>query len=190
MGALGARAVLEISWRGAQLDRVLDEGHARLVGAVVERLLARGWTAEVEVSYSAFGERGSIDVLAWHPATATPAVFEVKTELGTVEGLLRPLDAKVRLGPGIARDQFGWRAARVARIAVFPDETTVRRQLARHRVVMDQALPSSTVEVRRWLDAPVVELRACWFPPAISHDPALMRNPSAVQRVSTQRRRS
>lgn len=175
---LGATA----SWKGAELDRTLDEGHARLVGLLVARLLAAGWIAKVEVSYSEYGERGSIDVLGWHEATATLAVFEIKTELGSVEGLLRPLDVKVRLAPTIARKQFGWRAARVARIVVFPESRTVRRHVQRHAAVLDEALPARTVEIRKWLDAPAGVVRGRWFL-SNSDGNALTRNPSTIRRV-------
>jgi hypothetical protein len=171
-----------VSWRGAELDRVLDDGHARLVGLVVERLEAAGWVAKIEVTFSEFGERGSIDVLAWHPTTATLVVIEVKTELGSVEGLLRPLDIKVRLAPKIAQQQFGWRAARVARIVVFPEDRTVRRQIARHAAVMDRALPAANLEIRAWVAAPQGTLRGRWFL-TDSRPVALNRNPSAVRRV-------
>src|SRR3954454_8055481 len=69
--ALDARLSILVSWHGAALDRVLDEGHARLVGVVVSRIQQWGWETHVEVSYSEWGERGSIDILAWHAATAT-----------------------------------------------------------------------------------------------------------------------
>src|SRR4051812_12842431 len=64
--ALGVKLSVVASWQGAALDRVLDEGHARLVGLVAARLERRGWETHIEVSYSIFGERGSIDILAWH----------------------------------------------------------------------------------------------------------------------------
>src|SRR4051812_35629681 len=114
--ALGVKLSVVASWQEAALDRVLDEGHARLVGLVAARLERRGWETHIEVSYSIFGERGSIDILAWHAATATLLVIEIKTELGSIEGLLRPLDAKVRLAAGIARDRFGWHAGRVGAV--------------------------------------------------------------------------
>jgi transcriptional regulator with XRE-family HTH domain len=180
--ALGARLSMEVSWRGAELDRVLDEGHARLVGIVVRRLAAVGWETRVEVSYSVFGERGSIDVFGWHQASASLAVVEVKSEMGSVEGLLRPLDAKVRLAPTIARDQFGWRAARVARIVVFPESDAVRRTVARHAVVFDAALPARSLAVRAWLRAPAGSLRGRWFV-SDSHRAAHKRNPSSVRRI-------
>ncbi|MHB8893388.1 MAG: helix-turn-helix domain-containing protein [Candidatus Limnocylindrales bacterium] len=66
-GALGGRADLRLLWQGEGLDRLLDEAHARLVEWVVRRLKALGWEVAVEVSFARNGERGSIDVLAFHP---------------------------------------------------------------------------------------------------------------------------
>ncbi|MEA2623004.1 MAG: hypothetical protein QOH61_1914 [Chloroflexota bacterium] len=180
--ALDAALASVVSWHGAALDRLLDEGHARLVGLVVKQLRALGWVVAVEVSYSVYGERGSIDVPAWHPGSATLLVIEVKSELGSVEGLLRPLDAKVRLAAGIAREQFGWQAARVARIVVFPEDRTIRRQVERHRVVLEHALPAGNVEIRGWLRVPSGALRGRWFLTLSRHTP-LARNPSAIRRV-------
>jgi len=112
---LGGRIDLRPMWQGAALDRLLDEGHARLSGRVVEILGEEGWKTEVEVTFSVYGDRGSIDILAWHAASRTLLVVEIKTELGSVEGLLRPLDVKCRLARDIARDRFGWQPARVGR---------------------------------------------------------------------------
>lgn len=65
--AAGASLDLALRWKGEGLDRLLDEDHARLVELVVLKLQALGWEVAVEVSFSRFGERGSIDVLAFHP---------------------------------------------------------------------------------------------------------------------------
>ncbi|MDQ3406744.1 MAG: helix-turn-helix domain-containing protein [Chloroflexota bacterium] len=62
--ALGGRIDLRPSWQGAAVDRLLDEGHARLSGRVVEVLGQEGWETEVEVTFSVYGDRGSIDILA------------------------------------------------------------------------------------------------------------------------------
>ncbi|HEY8437508.1 MAG TPA: XRE family transcriptional regulator, partial [Candidatus Limnocylindrales bacterium] len=67
--ALGADVELRVRWHGADLDRLLDEGHSRLVDVIVGMLVAAGWDAVVEATFSVFGERGAIDVLAFHPAT-------------------------------------------------------------------------------------------------------------------------
>jgi transcriptional regulator with XRE-family HTH domain len=76
---LGAVVDLRLRWNGEQLDRLLDEPHARLVDVVVAMLQASGWDVAVEVSFSLWGERGSIDVLAHHRATDVVLVVEAKS---------------------------------------------------------------------------------------------------------------
>lgn len=187
--AAGARLELRPLWHGAALDRLMDEGHARLSSRVIRFMRQREWDVEVEVSYSIFGERGSIDLLAWHSATGTLLVVEIKTELGSVERLLRPLDAKVRLATKLASERFGWRALRVGRLVVFPEEMTVRRQVDRHRDTLGAALPMRSREVRSWLRQPHGTLAAIWF----FSDPSqtsVTRNPSSILRVRTSARGS
>jgi transcriptional regulator with XRE-family HTH domain len=179
---LGARLELVAVWQGAGLDRVLDEGHARLLGQVARLLRELGWQVEVEVTFSHYGDRGSIDLLAWHAAAQMLLVIEIKSELGSVDGLLRPLDVKVRLAPAVARERFGWPATRAARLVVLPEERSVRRTVERHAAVLSTALPVRSRDVRRWLRAPSGPISGLWF---LSPDRSLsvMRNPSAVQRV-------
>jgi hypothetical protein len=87
-GALEARLVLKVTYRGAEIDRLLDERHARLAGAFVRLLQQRDWEVRVEVSFNDYGDRGSIDILAWNPATRVVLVVEIKSELASIEGLL------------------------------------------------------------------------------------------------------
>src|SRR3990172_9889587 len=61
---LDARLELLPRWRGADLERLVDADHAAVVAATVQRLELAGWEVAVEVTYSVYGERGSIDVLA------------------------------------------------------------------------------------------------------------------------------
>jgi hypothetical protein len=107
-----------------------------------------------EVTYSVFGERGSIDLVAWHPATATLLVIEVKSELTAVEATLRKHDEKVRLAAGVVREQFGWRPGAVMRLLVLPDDRTSRRRVERAASVMERRYPLRGWDVRRWLRAP------------------------------------
>lgn len=179
---LDVRVDLRPRWRGAELDRVLDDGHARLLGLVVGLIERWGWQTRIEVSFSIYGERGSIDLLAWHPESRSLVVFEVKTELGSVEGLLRPLGVKLRLAARIARDQFGWRADNIACVVVFPEVRSVRRLMARHATVLVGALPAGSREVRGWLREPSGGLRGRWFL-SNSRGVTAERNPSAVRRV-------
>lgn len=179
---LGANLNVAAHWHGAALDRLFDERHARLVGLVVQLLRRRGWRIEVEVSFSERGDRGSIDVFAWHPVRFALAVFEIKSELGGMDPLLRPLDVKVRLAPAIA-NRFGWRPVRsVSRIVVCPEDRTVRRQAARHEAVLSQALPARGHQVRRWLAEPDSAIAGLWFMSDVAGTDG-KRNPSAVRRV-------
>jgi len=180
--AVGARVEIRPLWRGAAMDRLLDEGHARLSGQTLKLLRGWGWDTQVEVSFAHYGERGSIDILAWHAPSRTLLVVEIKSELGSVEGLLRPLDAKVRLVAGIAAERFGWRAVQVCSVVVLPEDASGRRQVARHAAVLDIALPHRSREVRRWLRAPVGALRGLWFLSS-SREAGATRNPSAIRRV-------
>ena len=139
VGAFGLSLELTIRGLGADVDRLLDERHASLLGACAAWLKSLGWLTVAEVSYSEWGERGSIDLLAWHAPTATLLVIEIKTELVSVEATLRKHDEKVRLAPTIAR-RLGWYPTSVARLLVLPDLRTehrrvagLRRHPARHR---------------------------------------------------------
>ena len=152
--ALDADLSLQVRWRGGDLDRLVDEGHATLVGVIVNTLKRAGWTIRIEASYSIYGERGSIDVLAWHPETRTLLVVEVKTELTNVEETLRKHDEKARLGRTIAEQHGGWQPARIARLLVLPDSATARRRVDRHGVALGLAYPRRGADARRWLRAP------------------------------------
>jgi hypothetical protein len=169
-------------WNGAALDRLLDEGHATLVGAMGSLLQRLGWKVEFEVTFARFGDRGSIDLLAWHEASRTLLVIEVKTELASLEGLLWPLDSKVRLASVIALERFGWQPLYVARLVVMPEDRTVRRAVSRHGAILDAALPSRNREVRRWLANATAPLAGLMFLTA-SQLVGPKRNPSAIQRV-------
>ena len=157
--ALGAEVLLVIRWRGGELDRLMDEAHATLMGRAVEILQAFGWETRSEVSFSVYGERGSIDVLAWHAPTRTLLVVEVKSELTSVEETLRVHDAKLRLAARIAADRFGWHATITARLLVLPDLSTSRRRVARHRAVLDGAYPLRGHTIRAWLITPTPLVR-------------------------------
>jgi transcriptional regulator with XRE-family HTH domain len=154
LAAYDADVYLSVRWRHGVVERLLDETHAELVGLVADRLTRWGWETVPEVSYSIYGERGSIDLVAWHAATRTLLILEIKTDLVSLEATLRKLDEKVRLGPTIAVERFGWRPQRAARLLVLPAEPTARRHVAHHAAVLDRALPTRGTDVRGWLRQP------------------------------------
>lgn len=163
LAALDASAYIQLLWRGAALDRLLDEDHAAIVGAVAELLRSLDWLVEVEVTYAHFGERGSFDILALMPGAGTLLVIEVKTDMPSVEATLRKLDEKVRLAPTASRDRLGWTGKHVSRLLVMPESSTLRRRVDRHAAIFDRSLPQRAVAVRRWLAEPAGTLAGLWF---------------------------
>lgn len=163
-GALDARWEPVVSWRAGALDRLLDEDHSRLVAATASRLRQLGWAIEVEATYSTFGERGSIDVLAARADLGTVLSVEVKSEITTVEATLRKIDEKDRLVRRlICRDRFGFGPVSVGRLLVLPATDTTRRRMRASAIVLDAALPARGMTVRRWLTEPVGDLSGIWI---------------------------
>lgn len=162
--ALDARWEPVVSWRGGALDRLLDEDHSRLVAATAQRLREQGWAVEVEVTYSSYGERGSIDILAAQASGKAVLSIEVKTELASVEATLRKIDEKARLVRShICRERFGFEPGVVGRLLVLPATDTSRRRVRASGVVLEAALPARGATVRRWVARPRGDLSGLWF---------------------------
>ena len=152
--ALGAEVSVAVRWRGAQIDRVRDEAHAVVVAETSAMLDAAGWSIAAEVTYAWYGERGSIDLLAFHAPTRTLLVVEAKTEIASVEETLRRHDQKVRLARRIALDRLGWSAGDVTRMLAVRDTRTARRRIERHGGVFGRAYPTRGWAARGWLSSP------------------------------------
>jgi hypothetical protein len=150
---LGARIVCRLDWNGEALDRLLDADHAAIVDRVVRLLLTEGWTTGTEVSFNIAGERGSIDVLAWHPVSRSLLVIEVKSVVADVQGTLFALDRKVRLGPRVAAER-AWPTNSVSRLLVVGENRTTRRRIEAHSSTFGNAFPDRTRVARRWIASP------------------------------------
>jgi transcriptional regulator with XRE-family HTH domain len=153
VAALGGYLSVRIQYQGEGLDRLRDRRHAALVDRMVARLRGDGWEVGTEVSFSVFGERGSIDILAFDPSTGTLLVIEIKTVVPDIGGMLQTLDRKVRLARGLAEER-GWHVTTVARLLVLPEASTARRRVEDHDATFRNAFPARNVEVNRWLRAP------------------------------------
>lgn len=151
--ALAAEVELTIRWQAEALDRLLDEDHSTMVGIVVDLFRRAGWEVAVEVSFAINGERGSVDVLAWHPLTGSIAVIEVKSVVPDNQAMLASLDRKVRIAPHLAADR-GWTCRSVARILVIADGRTTRRRIARHAALFDVTFPVRTRSALAWIRRP------------------------------------
>lgn len=105
--ALGASVALTVRWQGEALDRLVDAAHAALQDSIAELLMSLGWLVRVEVSFNHYGDRGRVDILAYHPILRALLIVEIKSGLGDSQETLGRLDVKVRLGQLLAR-QVGW----------------------------------------------------------------------------------
>lgn len=160
--AVGATVDVRLRWRGEGLDRLLDEAHARLVDAFVVLLRAAGWEVAVEVSFSVWGERGSIDIFAFHRPTGIVLVVEVKSVIPDSQATLHGLDRKARLAGQLASTR-GWECRGVARLLVVGESATSRRRVARLAATYAAALPVRGWAVRRWLQEPAEPIAGLLF---------------------------
>ena len=160
--ALGARFEQRVLWQGEALDRLLDADHASIVERVIRWLRSEGWEVVPEATFAINGERGSIDVLAFHPETGALLVVEVKSVVPDLQALLGGVDRKARVAPAVARER-GWLVRHVGRVVVLTDDSTARRRVERHRATLDAALPARTAAVRAWVRHPVGEMAGILF---------------------------
>lgn len=162
-GVLEIRLDLVPSWRGGDLERVVNARHSALHERLAERLgRAPGWVSAAEVSYSIWGERGVIDRLAFHPELRMLVVFELKADLGDPAGLVAQVDRYRRLAPEIARGR-GWEAATVSCWAVIADTNTNRRRLASHAELLRGSFSADGRQLADWLRNPVERVDGLTF---------------------------
>jgi len=149
--------------RGPGLDRLRDAGHAAAVEAVAAELARHGWDVLIEVGFSRYGERGSVDVIGWRATECALLIVEVKTSLVDLQATLGAIDRKRRIVPGELSRERGWRPTAIGVALVVVDSSTARDVVTRHRSIFDSAFPSRTVAMRHWLESPTGDLRGLWF---------------------------
>jgi transcriptional regulator with XRE-family HTH domain len=136
--AVDATAELHAQWGGhGDLDRLLDADHALLVQAWAARHRVAGWEVWPEASYSVYGERGRVDLLAFHAPTGALEVAECKTGIWDVQDTVGRLDAKVRLARTVAKDR-GWEVRRVVGALVVAEGRTARRRVAEYGLLFSR----------------------------------------------------
>jgi transcriptional regulator with XRE-family HTH domain len=160
-------AVLDLSldlvprWRGADLDRLVNARHAELHERVARTFARRWpeWQLAPEVSFSIYGERGVIDILAWCPQHRALLVIELKTAIVDPNELAGTVDRKRRLARKIAKDR-GWDAQTIGVWVIVEQGRTNRRHLRAHEVFLRNAFPHGAARVREWLLGPTGSLSA------------------------------
>lgn len=199
--ALEATLDVGIRWRGGEIDRVVGARHAAMTERIVSQLDAiGGWQWAAEASFSAWGERGVIDLLAWHAGRRRLLVIELKTELVDPAALLAQVDRYRRLAPAVARGR-GWavpgpgtlRAVGPARAAgageswpvacwvVVADTSSNRARLARHRTMLRGTFPVDGRRMAGWLADPRVSLMGLSFLPDMARETGTRLGP--IRRV-------
>lgn len=127
LGALDLPLGWDLGWQRQELDRLLDADHAALAAAFARMLTSAGWLVRSEVTFNHYGDRGRIDILAFHPAARVLLVVEIKTMIVDAQDLLGTLDMKARVAGSLGT----WGRPRcVVPVIVVREGTTVRRRLA------------------------------------------------------------
>lgn len=157
---LRVAAVLEIRidwmprWRGGELDRMVNAGHAAMHEAAALAFEGTDWLLSPETTFAIYGERGVIDILCFHPPTGSLLIIELKTDIVDVQGLIGAVDRYRRLAPQIARER-GWSVSSVSSWVLLRETPSNHRRLGAHRTVLRMRFPT-TVDacaagsVRRW----------------------------------------
>lgn len=154
---------LTAKWRGPELARLVNAAHAALQGALLRFVGSfEGWTVLPEESFSIYGERGAIDILAWHEATRTLLIIELKTLLVEAAALTRTMHQRSRLARTIAEAR-GWRPEHVATWVILTDTRTNRRHVAKHKEILAPLTGLDGRQMRAWLRAPDGAISALSF---------------------------
>jgi transcriptional regulator with XRE-family HTH domain len=126
---LGLRVELQLIGRGGELARTRDEEHA-LIEELLAHLLEDGrFDTRPEVTFNSWGERGRVDLAAFHESRRLLVLAEAKGELTDLQQTLGAIDLRERLAQTIA-GQLGWKPhATVILLAVA--QTDTNRQIVR-----------------------------------------------------------
>ena len=154
---LDVRVELTARWRGGDLDRLLNARHSALHESVARSFVERpAWLAEPEISFAIYGERGVIDILAWHAGRKMLLVIELKTDIADVNELVGTLDRKRRLAGNVARERR-WPVGERPQVSawlIVAEGSTNRRRIQAHKTMLRAALPLDGRSMSGWLADP------------------------------------
>jgi transcriptional regulator with XRE-family HTH domain len=161
--ALGATIDLDVRWRGGDADRLLNAAHTQLAEAIARHLdRCPGWSYVPEAAFAIGAERGVIDLLAFHLATGSLLIIEVKTTLTDIPRLLEVTSRRLRLAPRIAAER-GWSVRSVSSWIVVADSTANRRLARSVRSMLRATAPADGRAIRAYLSAPLGSISALSF---------------------------
>ncbi len=153
--SLDVRVELLARWRAGDLDQLLNARHAALHEAVARTFVrgCPGWILAPEVSFSIFGERGVIDLVAWNPKHRALLLIELKTDIADVNELIGTFDRKVRLGRTVAGER-SWDPLTVSGWVIVAPGRINRERIAVHGAMLRAAFPQDGRAIGTWLRRP------------------------------------
>ncbi len=162
--ALDATLDLTLRWRGEGLDRLLDSAHAAVQDQAASMFRSAGWTVDVEVSFNHYGDRGRVDLLAFHAGSSFLVVGEMKSGIGDVQETLGRLDIKTRIGSLLARQAGRSPIRAVVPALVIQEGRTARRVVAAHSALFARFACRGR-SAHRWLRNPTAPAPSglLWF---------------------------
>jgi len=157
--ALDMRISVSARWRAGDLDRLLNSPHSQLQWSVAGWFAAElpEWILVPEVSFAFYGERGIVDILAWHPAHRALLIIELKTDIVDVNELVGTMDVRRRLARRIALER-GWDAITISTWVIVAGGRTNQARLGAHRVMLRNAFPIDGRTMRPWLREPTASV--------------------------------
>lgn len=149
-GSLSATLGLDLRISGPR--PLTDRRHAAMQNWLAGTLRRDGWLVEVEPSFNHYGDRGRIDIFAFHPGRRVLLVVEIKTEVHDVQDLIGRLDVKQRVARQLAADR-GWQAAAIVPAIVLREDRTIRRRISQHSALFERFRLRARA-ARAWLRMP------------------------------------
>jgi transcriptional regulator with XRE-family HTH domain len=159
---LDATVYIDARWDDGDADRLIDRAHARIVELVVSTLTANGWETIVEYGFNHYGDRGSVDVLAWHAESRTLLIVEVKSRLTDLQATFTSFARKMRIVPGLVRQEHGWEPRFLGRLMVMEGTTANRTVVAKHAATFATLFPDRMPAIGTWLRRPDRSLGGVW----------------------------
>lgn len=139
-GVFGLRIDVRLAGRAGELTRLADEEHSRIVEIIAAWFRSAGFLIETEASFSEWGERGRVDLLAFDPSTGTLVIVEVKTQFLDLQDLFGSINVKERLAATVA-ERRGWRIQRRVTVLAAADTTANRKVVREHSTLFAAFVP-------------------------------------------------
>ena len=160
---LDVTVYIDARWDDGDADRLIDRAHARIVELVVSTLTESGWETVVEYGFNHYGDRGSVDVLAWHAESRTLLIVEVKSRLTDLQATFTSFARKLRIVPNLVQRDHGWDPRFLGRLMVMDGTTANRSVVAKHAATFATLFPERMPAVGTWLRRPDRSLGGVWF---------------------------